>query len=48
MALSQCQSGLSVVNSMLQGAFDIDINGFAGIVKTNMVLEMLMALFKER
>lgn len=31
-----------------QGVFDIDINDFTEIVKTNMVLEMLMVKFKER
>lgn len=50
MPFSQCQR-LSVLNSVQQSkqqeVFDIDINDFAGIVKTNMALEMLMMVFKE-
>lgn len=46
----QCRSGLSALNSVQQskqqGVFDININDFTGIVKTNTVLEMLMVPFK--
>lgn len=50
MPFSQCQSLLSVVNSVKQskqqGVFDIDINDFTRTVKTNMVVEMLIVHFK--
>ena len=36
----------SVQQAEQQGVFDIDINDFTGIVKTNTVLEMLMVPFK--
>lgn len=49
--LAWCQSGLSEFNSVQQskqrGVCDIDINGFTGILKTNMVSEMLMVEFKD-
>lgn len=49
--MAWCQSGLSEFNSVQQskqrGVCDIDINDFTGILKTNMVLEMLMVEFKD-